>query len=65
MLALGMLLEQMGKHADLVTADRIPVTYRALPGADGIRSVMRVHGPYDAVILLECDGLDRARLRGL
>ena len=26
---------------------------------------MRVHGPYDAVILLECDGLERARLRGL
>jgi phosphoesterase RecJ-like protein len=26
---------------------------------------MRVHGPYDAVILLECDGLERTRLRGL
>jgi phosphoesterase RecJ-like protein len=26
---------------------------------------MRVHGPYDAVILLECDGLERAKLRGL
>ena len=65
MLAMGMLLEQMGKHADLVTADRIPAIYRGLPGADAIRCVMRVHGPYDAVILLECDGLDRARLRGL
>ena len=28
-------------------------------------TAMRVHGPYDAVILLECDGLERARLRGL
>ena len=65
MLAMGMLLEAMGKRADLVTADRIPQVYRALPGADGIRSIMRVHGPYDAVILLECDGLDRTRLRGL
>jgi phosphoesterase RecJ-like protein len=65
MLAVGMLLEQMGKRADLVSADRIPATYRGLPGAGSIRSMMRGHGPYDAVILLECDGLDRTRLRGL
>lgn len=65
MLALGMLLEQMGKCADLVTADRIPTIYRGLPGAGDIRSATRVHGPYDAVILLECDGVGRARLRGL
>jgi phosphoesterase RecJ-like protein len=55
----------MGKHADLVAADRVPVIYRSLPGAAAIRSAQRVHGPYDAVILLECDGLDRTRLRGL
>lgn len=64
-LAMGMLLEQMGKRADLVTADRIPNVYRELPGADSIRCAMRVHGPYDAVIMLECDGLERAKLRGL
>jgi bifunctional oligoribonuclease and PAP phosphatase NrnA len=65
MLAMGMLLEQMGKRADLVTADRVPVVYRGLPGAGSIRSAMRISGPYDAAILLECDGLERARLRGL
>src|ERR1700676_1580295 len=65
MLAMGMLLTQMGKRADLVTADRIPNVYRELPGAESIRCAMRVHGPYDAVILLECDGLERAKLRGL
>jgi bifunctional oligoribonuclease and PAP phosphatase NrnA len=65
MLAMGMLLEQMGKQADLVTADRVPAVYRGMPGASSIRSAMRVHGPYDAAILLECDGLERARLRGL
>lgn len=64
-LATGMLLAEMGKRADLVTADRIPSIYRALPGAEEIRTAMRVHGPYDAVILLECDGLERTRLRGL
>jgi phosphoesterase RecJ-like protein len=65
MLAFGMMLQQMGKRADLVTADRIPAVYRDLPGADAIRHAMRVHGPCDAVILLECDGLARARLLGL
>ncbi len=64
-LAMGMLLRQMGKRADLVTADRIPVIYRELPEADLIRTALRVHGPYDAAILLECDGLERTRLRGL
>jgi phosphoesterase RecJ-like protein len=65
MLATGMLLGQLGKRADLVTADRIPSIYRNLPGAEVIRTALRVHGPYDAVILLECDGLERTRLRGL
>jgi phosphoesterase RecJ-like protein len=64
-LAMGMFLEQLGKRADLVTADRIPVVYRKLPGADSIRTALRVHGPYDAAILLECDSTERTRLRGL
>lgn len=65
MLAMGMLLQQMGKRADIVAADRVPAVYRGLPCASEIRHVMRVHGPYDAVILLECDSLQRTRLRGL
>src|SRR5215472_6809083 len=65
MLAMGMLLEQIGKRADLVTADRIPHIYSELPGADSIQHVLRVHGPYDAAILLECDGLGRTKLRGI
>jgi bifunctional oligoribonuclease and PAP phosphatase NrnA len=64
-LAMGAFLQQIGKRADLVTADRIPVVYRKLPGADGIRTALRVHGPYDAAILLECDSAERTRLRGL
>jgi phosphoesterase RecJ-like protein len=64
-LAMGMLLQQMGKRADLVTADGVPAIYRSLPGAGGIRHALRVHGPYDAAILLECDSLERVRLRGL
>ena len=64
-LAMGMLLEQMGKHADLFTADRVPQVYRKLPGADAMQTALRVHGPYDAAILLECDSYERTRLRGL
>jgi len=65
MLALGMVLEQLGKRADLVTADRLPLQYRQLPGADAICTTLRVHGLYDAAILLECDSTERTRLRGL
>lgn len=65
MLAFGILLEHMGKRADLVTADRIPAHYRRLPGIEAIHTMQRVHGPYDAVILLECDSLERTKLRGL
>jgi bifunctional oligoribonuclease and PAP phosphatase NrnA len=64
-LAMGMFLEQIGKRADLFTADRVPTAYRKLPGAGGMRTAMRVHGPYDAAILLECDSFERTRLRGL
>ncbi len=64
-LAFGMLLRQMGKRADIVSADHIPNLYRRLQGADGIRTAKRVQGPYDAAILLECDGLERTGLRGL
>jgi len=65
MLAMGMLLEQMGKRVDMVSADRVPVVHRWLPGADRIQKALRVHGSYDAVILLECDGLERTGLHGL
>jgi bifunctional oligoribonuclease and PAP phosphatase NrnA len=65
MIAMGMLLEGLGKRAHLVSADRVPVVHRWLPGADRIEKALRVHGPYDTVILLECDGLERTLLQGL
>ncbi len=65
MLALRMVIQQMGKSAHLVSADRVPFQYRQLPGVDAIRTMRRIRGPYDAAILLECDSLERTRLRGL
>lgn len=65
MLAFGMILTQLGKQADLVAADSVPLIYRGLPCATTIRQAPRIEGEYDAVILLECDGLARSRLFGL
>lgn len=65
MLAMGFLLEAIGKQADLVSADDVPKAYRSLPGADRIRTQSSGFVRYDAVILLECDGLERTRLEGL
>ena len=65
MLAMKMLLEAMGKRADLYTADHIPSVYCSLPGASSIQTVQWVRGSYDAAILLECDSTERTRLLGL
>jgi phosphoesterase RecJ-like protein len=64
-LACAMILEQLGKQVDVVSCDRVPLIYRTLPCSSAIRQVSRVEGEYDAVILLECDGVERSRLRGL
>ncbi len=65
MLACGLILAQLGKHADLVSADPVPVIYRGLPCAPAIRHASDLEGDYDAVILLECDGTQRSHIRGL
>jgi bifunctional oligoribonuclease and PAP phosphatase NrnA len=64
-LAMGMLLEQLGKQVEMAFSDRVPLIYRWLPCAQRIRYWQHVEGDYDLVILLECDGVERSRLRGL
>jgi phosphoesterase RecJ-like protein len=64
MLALGMMLAQLGKQADLFSADPVPLIYRGLPCAPTIRHTTRLDGGYDAVILLECDSIERSHLTG-
>ena len=64
-LALGMLLEQLGKNVKMVMSDRVPLLYRWLPCAEHIEHTEEVSGDYDLAILLECDGLERSRLKGL
>lgn len=65
LLACGMMLAQMGKQADLISADPVPLIYRRLPCAETIRRATQLDEQYDAVILLECDGVARSRLDGL
>src|SRR5665213_3793529 len=66
-LALWMALKEMGKRAEMQLYDRVPLIYRTMPAADQIRTAPAVSGSYrpDAVILLECDGIERSRLKGL
>jgi bifunctional oligoribonuclease and PAP phosphatase NrnA len=65
LLACWMMLQRMGKQADMALSDRVPCIYRSLPCASQVRHWSRVEGDYDTVILLECDGIERTRLDGL
>jgi phosphoesterase RecJ-like protein len=64
-LACWMMLRQMGKRADMILSDGVPVLYRSLPYASQIHHTSRVDGDYDTVILLECDSVQRSGLLGL
>jgi bifunctional oligoribonuclease and PAP phosphatase NrnA len=64
-LACWMMLRQMGKRADMILSDCVPVLYRSLPFAQQIRHASWVDGDYDTVILLECDSVPRSGLLGL
>jgi phosphoesterase RecJ-like protein len=58
-LGLCWLLRSLGKSAEVIVSDNIPVSYRSLPGADQIRKVERVDKEYDAVFVIECSDVDR------
>src|SRR5579862_791353 len=64
-LACWMMLEQMGKDADMALSDRVPRIYRSLPYASQVHHWSHVDGDYDTIILLECDRIERSRLSGL
>jgi bifunctional oligoribonuclease and PAP phosphatase NrnA len=64
-LALAQVLAKMGKSAEVVLGDTVPVIYKPLPHAETIQHASHVNGKYDAAIILECDSLVRTRLHGL
>jgi phosphoesterase RecJ-like protein len=64
-LALAQILRKMGKSAEIVLGDPVPLLYHPLPGSEAIVRSTQVNGDYDAVIILECDSVQRTRLHGL
>lgn len=64
-LALAQILRKMGKSAEVVLGDSVPVIYKPLPFADTIVHAAQIDGDCDAAIILECDSLQRTRLQGL
>src|SRR5205814_346053 len=64
-LALGEILRQLGKHTDIVLHDGVPRVYQQLPFVETVTKADRLNRNYDAVILLECDNIERTRLAGL
>ena len=64
-LACRQLLRSMGKEAEVVLHDGVPRIYQPLPFADEVIAAERVKGGYEAVIILECDSIQRTRLEGL
>lgn len=64
-LACWQILRRLGKEAQVVMADPVPVIYRPLPFADSIVQAREIHNRFDAAIILECDSVQRTRLEGL
>ena len=64
-LGLCWLLRSLGKTAEVIVRDSIPVAYQQLPGADEIRIVPEIDCEYDAVFVIECSDVDRPGIRKL
>ncbi|MBA3634666.1 MAG: bifunctional oligoribonuclease/PAP phosphatase NrnA [Acidobacteria bacterium] len=64
-LGLCWLLRSLGKNAEVIVSDGIPLSYRQLPGADEIRKVTEIDKQYDAVFVMECSDIQRPRIKGL
>ncbi len=64
-LGLFWLLRSLGKEADVVVHGEVPISYRTLPGADGIRDVKKIDKGYDAIFVIECSDISRPGIAGL
>lgn len=59
LLALGAMLEALGKEIVLSMSDPVPAIYRDLPGADTIVGPQQDASGFDHVVSLDCSSLDR------
>jgi phosphoesterase RecJ-like protein len=64
-LGLCWLLRSLGKTAEVISRDNIPIAYKRLPGADEIRIVSAIDKEYDAVFVIECSDSARPGIKNL
>ncbi len=64
-LACCQILRSMGKQASVVLSDGVPGVYRPLPFSDSVLQTTEKAPSPEAVIILECDSVQRTRLTGL
>jgi bifunctional oligoribonuclease and PAP phosphatase NrnA len=64
-LGLCWLLRSLGKTAEVIVSDNIPVAYQNLPGADEIRKITEIEHDYDAVFVIECSDILRPEIKNL
>src|SRR5438105_8400488 len=64
-LACWQIVRKMGKQAQVVMYDPVPVIYRPLPFAEAVLQASEIRNGFDAAIMLECDSVQRTRLHGL
>lgn len=64
-LGLCWLLRSLGKNAEVIVRDQIPVAYEELPGANEIRTISEIDKSYDAVFIIECSDINRPGINKL
>lgn len=66
LLGLRLILQGMGKQADVLVPGEVPPLYRYLPGSESVTATDRVPAgqAWDAAILLECSSFSRTHLAG-
>lgn len=58
-LGLCWLLRSLGKSAEVIVRDDVPLAYQTLPGAVDIRKIAKIDAEYDAVFVIECSDIGR------
>lgn len=64
-LAMAFALIALGKDVHLINRDPAPGQLASFPGVAGIEIGARVHGAFDAAIIMECSDLARTGVEGL
>lgn len=64
-LGLCWLLRSLGKSAEVIVRDDVPLAYQTLPGAGDIRKLPKIDAEYDAVFVIECSDIARPGITDL